>query len=457
MQKVRRLYDQFQPEHYRLLIDTDKHNMKFNGEVVIRGNKTGRPSQRITFHAKQLRIISAKIVRHDKRGDIDMPVVRTLVHKSSDELRIHSQSMLMPGSYSVTIRFEGKITQPMNGIYPCYFESEGQKEVILATQFESHHAREAFPCIDEPEAKAVFSLNLLCDPNETVLSNTPLIKQSQKKGRMLSEFSETPKMSSYLLAFVCGKLSYREGQTAGGVTVRAYATPDNHANTAFALQTTIDCLDFYNDYFAIDYPLSKCDLVALPDFANGAMENWGLITFREHALFVDDQNTSLWVKQYVANVIAHELTHQWFGNLVTMRWWNDLWLNESFATLMSYVAVDHLFPEWQVWTQFVIDEQLPAFRLDSLAHTHPINVSINHPDEIRTIFDTISYEKGASVLLMLMHYIGHDAFRSGLTNYLKRHAYANTESKDLWQAWEETATKPVADFMNAWTTQAGVA
>jgi puromycin-sensitive aminopeptidase len=363
--------------------------------------------------------------------------------------------MIYPGEYTVTMEFEGEITRPMNGIYPCFFNHNGQDKMLIATQFESHHAREAFPCIDEPEAKATFDLTLTTPAGEPVLSNTPVKKQTAQGKQQITTFETTPKMSTYLLAFVYGDMKYTEKKTKDGTVVRCYATPANAGYTDFALDVAVRTLEFYNDYFAVPYPLAKCDFIALPDFASGAMENWGCITFREQALLVDPKNTSLHLKQWVANVVAHELTHQWFGNLVTMRWWTDLWLNESFASWMSWLAIDHLFPEWKVWTQFIVDEQGLAMKLDALEHTHPIEVEVRHPDEIRTIFDAISYEKGASTLLMLHDYLGANDFRDGLRLYLKRHAYGNTDTVDLWAAWEEVSGKPVRKFMSAWTTRSG--
>lgn len=453
--KVRRLYEQFQPEHYELELVPDREAMTFAGTVTVRGKKVGRPSQRLTFHQKDLKVTAATIIKHDKAGKKSLTVARINKQASFDEVRLHTDEMVYPGEYTVTLEFAGEITRPMNGIYPCYFKHDGQDKMLIATQFESHHAREAFPCIDEPEAKATFDLTLTTPAGETVLANTP-VKQHVKKGAAVtSSFETTPRMSTYLLAFVYGEMDYQEAKTKHGVTVRTYATPDNAQHTGFALEVAAKALDFYDDYFAVPYPLAKCDLVALPDFASGAMENWGLITFREQALLVDPKNTSLHLKQWVADVVAHELTHQWFGNLVTMRWWTDLWLNESFATWMSWLAVDHLFPKWQVWTQFVVDEQGLALKLDALEHTHPIEVAVSHPDEIRTIFDAISYEKGASLLHMLHDYLGADDFRDGLRVYLKRHAYGNTDTVDLWTAWEEVSHKPVKQFMGAWTSQPG--
>ncbi len=455
---VRRLYDQFEPHSYQLQLNPDKDKMRFEGKLELVGRKSGRPSKRIMLHAQRLKIKSARLFvkNHDALKEIALS--RIAVHQGYEELRLHSSSLLYPGEYTIQLEYSGRITRPMEGLYPCFYDTADSKkqEIILATQFESHHAREVFPCIDEPEAKAVFNLSLITGRGNTVLANTELIEtKDYATGFKEFIFAPTPKMSTYLLAFVIGKLDYLETTTKAGVRVRTYSRPDLIKNTSFALETASRCLDFYNQYFSIDYPLSKCDLVALPDFASGAMENWGLVTFREQGLIVDPANTSLNMKQYVANVIAHELTHQWFGNLVTMRWWNDLWLNESFASLMSYVAVDALFPEWKVWVQFIVDEQATALKIDSLEYTHPVNVAIHHPDEIRSIFDNISYEKGASVLYMLMRYLGDEDFKKGLQIYLKKHSYSNTESSDLWQAWEETAGKPVANFMTDWTTQSG--
>jgi aminopeptidase N len=452
---VRRLYAQFKPEHYDLALLPDREAMTFSGTVTITGQKSGRPSERITFHQNGLRITKALIIKHDKKGDEQISVVRINNQNSFDEVRLHAKSLLYPGRYSVTMEFEGAISRPMNGIYPCFFEEKGHKKILIATQFESHHAREAFPCIDEPEAKATFDLTLTTPAGEAVLANTPIHKQIIKKSVVETSFETTPKMSTYLLAFAYGDMQYLEAKTKDGVVVRTYATADNITHTQFALDVAVKCLEFYNEYYGLPYPLEKCDLIALPDFAAGAMENWGAITFREQALFVDPKNTSLPTKQYVAMVVAHELAHQWFGNLVTMRWWTDLWLNEGFASWMEYLAVDQLFPDWGMWTEFTVNEQEAGLKLDALEYTHPIEVPIHHPDEIRTIFDTISYSKGSSILHMLHQYLGATDFRDGLRHYLKKHAYGNTDTTDLWVALETTSKKPVRAFMRAWTSQPG--
>lgn len=455
MKKVTRLYDQFKPNHYILDLVPNRDDMTFTGSVIISGNKTGRPSQRLTFHQKDLKITKAHVVFHDKLGDTEVAIDRINHHASFDEVRLHAKKLLYPGKYTITLEFTGTITRAMNGVYPCFFTHDGVEKKLIATQFESHHAREVFPSIDEPEAKATFDLSLTTPKGETVIANTPVKKQAEQGEMVHTTFERTPHMSTYLLAFVYGEMKYLEAKTKKGVTVRTYATPDNVAFTEFALDTAVKCLDFYSEYFDIDYPLEKCDMIALPDFASGAMENWGCITYREQTLLVDPENTSLGMKQYVAMVVAHELTHQWFGNLVTMQWWTDLWLNEGFASWFEYLAVDHLYPNWKMWTQFIVDEQQQALKLDALEHTHPIEVPINHPDEIRTIFDAISYSKGSSVIHMLYNYLGPDAFQAGLRYYLKKHAYKNTVTLDLWDALEEISKKPVREFMHAWTSQSG--
>lgn len=453
---VRRLFGQFQPEHYTLHIAPDGETMTFSGTVTIKGQKIGRPSQRLTLHQDNLKITNATITKHDKKtGQQVIDVDRINNHAKFQEVRLHTKEMLFPGEYTVEVEFSGLVTRPMNGLYPCFFEENGKEKKLLATQFESHHAREVFPCIDEPEAKATFDLSLTTPVGETVLANTPVRKETTTGKLVTTEFETTPKMSSYLLAFVVGEMKYLEAKTKDGVLVRTYATPANAKLTKFALEVAVKCLEFYNDYFDTPYPLPKCDMIALPDFAAGAMENWGCITYREQCMFVDPKNTSLPTKQYVAMVVAHELAHQWFGNLVTMRWWTDLWLNEGFASWIEYLAVDHIFPEWQMWTQFVTDEQQGALRLDALENTHPIEVPVRHPDEIRSIFDTISYSKGASVIHMLNEYLGPTDFRDGLRHYLKRHAYGNTDTVDLWRALAEVSKKPVETFMDAWTSQPG--
>jgi aminopeptidase N len=455
--KVRRLFEQFQPEKYELKLNPDAEAMKFSGTVVVRGKKIGRPAQRLTFHQKGLKITSASITKNDKKkGAQKLRIARINKQDSFDEVRLHTEGMVYPGEYTITMEFNGKITRPMNGIYPCFFTHDGQDKKLIATQFESHHAREAFPCIDEPEAKATFDLALTTLTGETVLSNTPIKKQRSKGGNQVTTFETTPKMSVYLLAFVFGEMGYSSAKTKRDVEVRSYATPDNVKLTRYSVDTAVKVLEFFEDYFGVSYPLPKLDMVALPDFSVGAMENWGLITFRETAMLIDPKSSSIESKQLVALVVSHELSHQWFGNLVTMRWWDDLWLNESFANLMEYRAIDAVHPEWHIWEQFVSNETASAKRRDSLADVQTIRSDVRHPDEISTLFDpSIVYAKGGSVLHMLLHYIGEKDFRAGLHIYFKKHAYDNTCAEDLWTALSASSQQDINAFMDGWLTRPG--
>lgn len=456
---VARLFTQFQPENYSLTLVLDKEKMTFSGTVTIRGKKIGRPSQRITLHAKDLKVISATLTKLDKKGEQKLDVDRINLQKSYDELRLHSKQMLYAGEYAVTLEFSAEITRGMTGIYPCFFEIKGKEHALLMTQFESHYARQAFPCIDEPEAKATYDLTLDTVGDEVVLANTPIQKQSKKDGHLITSFETTPKMSSYLLAFAVGELQSKTTKTKRGTDVSVWATI---AQPAAALDYPLDVskqsIEFFEDYFGIDYPLTKLDHLAVPDFAAGAMENWGLITYRERALLAYPGETGQSLHEYIAMVIAHETSHQWFGNLVTMKWWDDLWLNESFANMMEYQAVDAMYPEWHIWNTFIAQEGLSALRRDATYGVQAVKLSegVRHPDEINTLFDpSIVYAKGGRLLYMLKSFLGEDDFRKGLSLYFKKHAYGNTTGDDLWAALGQASGKDIGKFMNPWLEQAG--
>jgi aminopeptidase N len=457
VKRVKRLYKDFKPAHYELFLDPDREKAAFNGKVRITGRKTGRPSRRFTFHQKGLKITSAKISKQDKKaGSVPIEVDRVNNHNSFDEVRLHTSDPLTSGNYVIEMEFSGKITDPMHGIYPCNFTVDGQKKQLIATQFESHHARETFPCIDEPEAKAAFDLTISSPAGETVIANTPIRSQEKEGKKLTTVFEATPIMSTYLLAFVFGELGYKSGKTKNGVEVRVYATPDKVELTNFAVDVAVRCLDFFEDYYGIPYPLPKLDLIGLPDFSAGAMENWGLVTFRESVLYVDPKSTSIETKQAVAMVICHELAHQWFGNLVTMKWWSDLWLNESFANLMEYRAVDDLFPEWEIWNEFVRREIGSALARDALPNVQPVQVEVNHPDELGALFDpSIVYAKGGSLLNMVRHLIGEDAFRQGLKSYFEEFKYQNTSAQDLWSHLGKAAEMDIAAIMENWLQKPG--
>lgn len=446
MQTVTRLFQTFQPHNYKLALTLSRTNRSFQGSVEING-QLSQPQDFITLHAKQLTITQATIDGQPA----------TSAFESDDELRLQASQQLAAGEHRLKLTFTGAITDAMHGLYPCYYEHDGTKKELLVTQFESHHAREVFPCIDEPEAKAIFHLTLTTEAGVEVLGNMPVASQSTVDDKLVTLFEPSPKMSTYLLAFVVGELQKQEATTRDGVLVRTWATPAQPAQSlAFATQFGVRTIEFFNDYFATAYPLPKADLVALPDFSSGAMENWGLITFREVALLVDPVHTSISSRQYVATVIAHELSHQWFGNLVTMKWWDDLWLNESFASLMEIIALEHLHPEWHMWLSFAAQDTVAALRRDSLTGVQAIKTEVHHPDEISTLFDAaIVYAKGANVLKMLRAYIGDMAFRDGLRAYFAKHQYGNTTGDDLWAAFAQTSHKDVKSFMKEWLEKPG--
>lgn len=445
MQIVSRLIKQFVPSNYQLSLSLDKSNRTFEGIVTIHG--VSQPdADSIILHSKQLDIES--ITFDGKNAEYS--------YGDNDALIITHQD-LQEGQHIIVIAFNGKITDSMHGLYSCYYEHDGVKKELLATQFESHHAREVFPCIDEPEAKATFDVTLTNEANVTVLGNMPIKAQTIENDRLVTTFETTPIMSSYLLAWVIGELHKKTAHTKSGVEVNVWATPAQPSdNLDFALDIATRSIDFFEEYFDTPYPLPKSDHVALPDFSAGAMENWGLVTYREIALLADSSTTSIAIKHHIALVVAHELSHQWFGNLVTMKWWNDLWLNESFASLVEYTAVNALEPSWDIWLDFASFESICALRRDSLSGVQPVQIDVNHPDEINSLFDgAIVYAKGARLLKMLERYIGEDAFRSGLKEYFRIHAYKSTEASDLWSALSNASGKDIAALMNAWLTQPG--
>lgn len=455
---VKHLFNEFQPTHYDLELYPDKNTNVFQGTVTLRGKKVNRPSERMTFHQKDLIITSAQVIRHDKKGDETIDVDRINHHASLHEVRLHTKSKLYPGNYSVRIEFKGKITRKMVGLYPCFFEHEGVKKSLIATQFESHHAREAFPCIDEPQAKATFDLTLTSPKNETVLANTPIKKQLAKKDVVVTSFETTPRMSTYLLAFVIGELHCLESKTSGGIVVRCWSTvaqPKNYLK--YSVDEAVSALEFFTDYFDVAYPLKKCDMVALPDFDAGAMENWGLITYREVAMLTDDKNRSVSNEQYISMVIAHELSHQWFGNLVTMKWWDDLWLNESFASLMEHLALDTIHPDWNQWELYASTDILNTSSRDIFNDIQPVQVKVNDPDLLHTLFDPgIVYAKGGRLLKMLREYIGDETFAAALKHYFKAHAYSNATRDDLWAAMSKASKHDISKLMTPWLSQAGM-
>ncbi|MBI5400700.1 MAG: M1 family metallopeptidase [Candidatus Yonathbacteria bacterium] len=445
------LVSYIKPERYQLSLKPDLDAFVFEGEETI-SLTLDEKVKKITIHSVDLEIESAVVAQNK---------VKTFATKISYDKKSETATFMFPksvdaGKAKLTLVFRGILNDKMHGFYRSRYEIAGKEYHMATTQFEATDARRAFPCFDEPAVKAVFDIKIIVPKKSTAISNTmPIAIREHSAGYQVVEFSPTPKMSTYLVAFIVGDLEHIEKKTKEGVLVRVFTTPGKKHQAEFALDCAVKTLSFFTKYFDIPYPMPVLDMVAIPDFASGAMENWGVVTYREEALLIDSNNSSASAKQWVAVVVAHELSHQWFGNLVTMEWWTHLWLNEGFASYIEYLAVDHMFPDWEMWTEFVSNDLGNALSLDSLKHTHPIEVEVHHPDEISEIFDAVSYSKGASVIRMLAEYLGEKDFRDGLRYYLKKYSYQNTETKHLWEALEKVSKKPITKMMSAWTGKAG--
>jgi len=435
------------PINYALEFEPIFKNFTFNGKEIIT-IECKESVNSITLHCAELKIRSCH-VRHN--GISEKAITKTDGKK--EELTIIIKKKIK-GTAFVEIAFTGELNDRLLGFYRSQYKQNGKTKYLATSQFEAADARRTFPCWDEPEAKATFDISIIAENKFTAISNMPVISKKKMKTRTLYKFAKTPIMSTYLLYLAVGEFEYLTGK-AGKIQVRVITTKGNKSKGKFSLELGKKLLLSYEKYFGIKYPLPKLDLIAIPDFASGAMENWGAITFRETILLYDTKTSSTKTKQYIAEVISHEIAHQWFGNLVTMKWWNDLWLNESFATFMATKFVDKFYPEWDLWNQFVEDAMNTAMGLDSLKNTHPIDVKVNSTSEIREIFDAISYDKGGCVLRMLEHYVGESNFQKGLKQYLADFKYKNAEGRDLWDAIGKISKMPVRAMVSTWLKQPG--
>ncbi|KAM8885150.1 leucyl-cystinyl aminopeptidase isoform 1-T1 [Spinachia spinachia] len=451
-----RLPRSIRPLSYDLTLNPDLDNATFTGRTTI-SMSVLHNTKCIVLHSAYLNITKATF----KLGDGEARDVTVLEYKAREQIAVQFTEVLRTGQACVlTLDYSANLSHTYDGFYnSSYTEEDGSKRVLAATQFEPLSARKAFPCFDAPDFKATFLIRIRRKPNHLSLSNMPKAKSTQlPNGLIEDEFEKTSvNMSTYLVAFIVANFTHIS-RNVSETQVSVYSVPEKWEHTEYALDTACKLLEFYNDFFEINYPLKKLDLVAIPDFLAGAMENWGLITFRETSLLVGKQSSPL-EKQVVASVIAHELAHQWFGNLVTMRWWNDLWLNEGFATYMQYMSLQTVFPQLDIGNLFLA-VRFRALDKDALNSSHAVSTEVNKPEQVEEMFDSVSYEKGASILLMLNASLpGDQQFRKGIIQYLKEFSGLNTDTSDLWNSLtqvEVSAQHPnVSDMMSSWTSQKG--
>lgn len=471
-----RLVKTIYPTHYTLHINPNFTDYTFDGEVRINMffekmvNTFALNSKNLTIKS----ILFDDIQMHfseDKENELLI-----IEFDENQQNQQNRQNQMEQGEHKLFINYTGTLNDNMEGFYrSAYTDDNGETKYLATTQFESTSARLALPCFDEPSFKATFDVSITTDRDYTVLSNCEIkyVMNYESVVETLPPtktvyFETSPKMSTYLLAFIVGDLEYVEAYTQPlsvnmdttlieSKRIRVYGTQGNKHKMQFSLDIGVRCLEWYIKWFGIDYPLPKLDMVAVPDFSAGAMENWGLVTYREGLLYCDE-NTDLVEKQDIAVTICHELAHQWFGNLVTMEWWTYLWLNESMATYFGWRVVDELFPEWKVWNKFNRIEYGSALELDSLDSSHPIEVQVKKTNEIQHIFDAISYSKGSCLIKFLANHLGEDVFRQGMIHYMNTNAYKNTESNDLWDAFDYVRNDPeqkISELMESWTKQKG--
>ncbi|MGZ9188660.1 MAG: M1 family metallopeptidase, partial [Nitrospira sp.] len=438
------------PTHYDLRIEPDLSSHSFTGHEVVTLT-VAEPTAEIVMNATELEVSSAML-----SGEAGSPRNGT-VHMDEElqRCRISFPSVVPPGEWKLILAFRGTLNDKLRGFYrSSYRDEQGVAHSLAATQFEATDARRAFPCWDEPQFKAVFAVTLAIDPTLTAISNTRIVDDRQEGGKRILRFAESMKMSTYLVAFIVGRLESTAPILAEGTPVRIWSVPGKQHLTAFGHDIAVYSLNFLAAYYGIPYPGDKLDLIAIPDFASGAMENLGAITFRETALLLDQRTATHTEQGRIADVVAHENAHMWFGDLVTMAWWNGLWLNEAFATFMEMLVVDAWKPEWERWTAFGMS-RAAALSVDGLVSTRPIEFPVRAPKEAEAMFDVLTYEKGASVLRMLEQHIGPTAFRDGVRHYLTTHAYGNAETTDLWVSLGQAAQQDVPALMNEWIFSPG--
>jgi aminopeptidase N len=438
------------PHHYALRLETDLDKFTTRGRVVV-DIEVRKPVREIVLNALDLEITKAALMTGGEEG-------MSLEHKLDPEQQTLTLSLpreLAKGKYRLALEFNGRITDRAQGLYYVKYAAPGGRKVMLGTQMEATDARRMFPCWDEPVFRASYEMTVVVPEKHLAVSNMP-IEHERPLGSGLKEvqFKQTPPMASYLVVLVSGELEELKGE-ADGVQIRVITTEGKRDQARYALETTEKLLAYYDQYFGVKFPLPKLDQIAIPGGFTGAMENWGGITYNESHLLFDPQTTSLGTKRVIFSVIAHEMAHQWFGDLVTMAWWDNIWLNEGFASWMGTKATDHFNPDWQVWLLADSDKS-GVMSEDARKTTHPIQQRVDNESQANDAFDQITYRKGQAFLRMLENYLGEDQFRRGLHEYISDHRYSNTTTADLWKALEKVSGKPIASIAACWTEQPGL-
>ena len=443
------------PTRYELVLQPDLEAAVFSGTASIDLSVT-EPTSELVLNAAELSISKASLTTAD--GD-EVPATVTLDEKL-ERAHVTLSRQIEAGDHRLTMSFDGVLNDQLRGFYrSTYTDVTGVEQVIATTQFEAADARRAFPCWDEPDFKATFAITLVVPDHLLAVSNAQEVSRSPAgPGRVAVSFAETMKMSTYIVAFVVGPFEATDPVDVGGVPLRIVAPVGKGHLTDFALEASAACLRYLSDYYGIPYPGDKVDMIAIPDFAFGAMENLGAITYRETALLIDPATTGLTEQRRILDVIAHELAHMWFGDLVTMGWWEGIWLNEAFASFMEMKTTSSLRPEWNRWLSFAVDpgaERSGAMIVDALATTRPVEFKVESPEEADEMFDALTYGKGSALLRMIEQYLGVEVFRKGVATYLERHSYANTVTSDLWAGLDSASGEPVGPIMDTWILQGG--
>ncbi len=441
------------PSRYRLVLAPDLEAATFGGTVDI-DVEVDEPVRSVTLNAAELDISSATLHVAERDQDVAPETIR--LDEEEERAVLTFGEPVPAGPATLHLEFRGILNDKLHGFYRSTFrDDDGVTRVVATTQMEATDARRAFPCWDEPDRKAVFEVTLVVDEGAHAYSNGPIVEETPgPEGTRRIRFAPTMPMSTYLVAFVVGPLEATDPVDVDGVPLRIVHAPGKASLAPFALEVGAHALRFFTDYFGIPYPADKLDLVAIPDFAFGAMENLGCVTFRESVLLVDPAQAARTELERVADVVCHEIAHMWFGDLVTMKWWNGIWLNEAFATFMEVLAVDAFRPSWHRWVSFGVEREA-AMAVDGLHATRPVEFPVGRPEEAQGMFDVLTYQKGGSVLRMLEQYLGPDVFRDGIRGYLTEHRYGNTETTDLWDALEQASGRPVRDIMTTWIDQGG--